>query len=399
MESDYLLIGIDGGATKVNGWSIHHSDDDRTFELGEIQAACSYAEIAGYDDHFQPVNLNLQLEEMRQGCIRPTEAEIRQGVCYKRACAGVIETIARASGAERIIAGIGMPGIKTADQRGIAAMANGPRMIDYAADIESYLDAQGVRLLRPISHIGSDAYYCGLGEEYARDGQFRDIANAYYLGGGTGAADALKLNRQVVSLDEIKHWFVKAWELQSDTGLSLEKYVSSKGIQELYAGFSGQTLVSLNDAGIFPPQICERARQTDDAAAETFKQVAYYLARLLFERIVTLFAGWSGLFGFINPNRVAPEAAHPFRGTLFDRLIIGQRLGDLVRNSISIDVLWNPMIAHLSAWIADCPALSPVAKAHYLEPPLGIAGRISISNLREAPALGAGIDACLSIKR
>ena len=42
---DILLIGIDGGATKVSGWQVISDKDNGTFELGDSSSSKSYKEI------------------------------------------------------------------------------------------------------------------------------------------------------------------------------------------------------------------------------------------------------------------------------------------------------------------------------------------------------------------
>lgn len=397
MKSDILLVGVDGGATKVNCWSINIDKSDG-FSLGSYQAGKSYSEYSDYDPEFIPVDLKIQLKERETGNIKPTEKEIQQGKAYTRACADSIIEIVKQSSCAKILVGIGMPGLKTENQRGISAMANGPRQISYADNVERFLKEAGVELITPISHIGSDAFYCGLGEEYATAGQFRNVQNSYYLGGGTGAADALKLDGQLVSLDEIKDWFVKAWEMKCPEGRSIETYVSSKGIQSLYGERTGKTLSDLNKQAIYPPQIREKALAGDVAAKEILEKVAKYLALLIYERITTLFAGWQGLFEFLNPNRAVPKKSHPYRNFLFDNIIIGQRLGDLLRESKNDHVLWKLFIHSLSMLINEASIIDDSTRLHYCPNGQFSEERIVFSKLREAPALGAGIDAFLSYK-
>ena len=396
MKDDFLLIGIDGGATKVNAWSIAMEEDGQTFSLGEYKAAKSYREIPGFIDNFQPVNINIQLGEIEKDDSRPTDSEKLQGQTYIEACARVIEKIVELSGKRRILVGLGMPGIKTRDQRGISAMANGPRLIHYADELEARLSKSGIEFVHPISHIGSDAYYCGLGEEYAKEGQFKNVQNSYYLGGGTGAADALKLRGEVVPLDEVKGWFVKTWEMKSSEGLSAEKYVSSSGIQTIYAALKNTTLAKLNEAEIYPPQIRERALKGEKEAVLTFEKVSRYLAKLLYERITSLYVGWQDLFAFVNPNRPKPSSEHNFMKVLYDSIIIGQRLGDLLRDSKGDRVLWMPLFEQLATLIRGSEYLDDTAKMHYCTNGTFNIELIKISNLREAPAIGAGIDAYLS---
>lgn len=398
MQDDFLLIGIDGGATKVNGWSIEVEDHGTAFSLGAINVIKSYREIPGYIENYKPVDLNRQLNEWEAGKIIPTDQEVIQSNCYVGAASYSIAKIAELSGKKQVLIGIGMPGIKTKDERGIAVLKNGPRMRDYAARIESDLKEAGVGLVQPISHIGSDAYYCGIGEEYASDGSFRDDRNSYYLGGGTGAADALKLNGKVIPLDETKGWFVKAWEMKCPSGFSVEKYVSSQGIQSIYGELVGKTLDELHKEGIFPPQIRTLAVKGAEPAVKTMQTVAHYMALLMYERITSLYAGWQGIFGFVNPNRPVPSKEHNYKRILFESLIIGQRLGDLLRESQDDQVLWSPFVNELAQLIIESPVLEQTAKDHYCPQGRLNLARIKISNLREAPALGAGIDAFLTWK-
>ncbi|MCD6441055.1 MAG: ROK family protein [Candidatus Marinimicrobia bacterium] len=397
MKGDILLIGADGGASKVNCWSIE-IEESESFFLGSFQTEKAYSEYPEYDPLFKPVDLKIQLAERESGRIKLTEKEIQQGQAYTSACADGIIEIAWKSNAVKILVGIGMPGLKTENQRGISAMANGPRIIDYADRIEKLVSEAGIELAAPIAHIGSDAYYCGLGEEYAKMGQFRNVRNSYYLGGGTGAADALKLAGRLVSLDDIKDWFVKAWEMKCPEGRSVEKYVSSRGIQSIFGEFTNQTVADLNAQSIYPPQIREKALNGDTAAQETLERVAKYLALLIYERITTLFAGWQGYFDLLNPNRSVPHTEHPYKKSVFDNIIIGQRLGNLLKESKNDHVLWNPLIQYLNMLIQESSILDEGARNHYCPAGQFSEERIVISKLREAPVLGAGIDAWLNNK-
>ncbi|HPC35349.1 MAG TPA: hypothetical protein P5268_03030 [Candidatus Marinimicrobia bacterium] len=398
LKDEFLLVGIDGGATKVSGWSVKTENHGTAFALDNLHATKSYNEIPGYISNFQPVDLNRQIVEWEAGKIIPTIAEVVQSDCYIKAASWCIEQIAKRSGARRVLIGIGMPGIKTEDGRGIAVLKNGPRMCDYAVRLEKEITLAGIELVQPINQIGSDAYYCGIGEEYATEGSFRNVRNSYYLGGGTGAADALKLNGKVIPLDEAKGWFVKTWEMKCPDGFSIEKYVSSSGIQSIYGELIGKSQEELNQIGIFPPQIRQRALEGEEAAIITMQKVAHFLALLFYERITSIYAGWQGLFEFVNPDRPLPQVESNYKNTLFDSLVIGQRLGELLREAQGDEALWLPFVNELTRLIINSSVLDEVAKEHYcpgkrLNPAL-----IRISCLREAPALGAAIDAYLKWK-
>ncbi|WP_167608687.1 ROK family protein [Maribellus sediminis] len=391
MENQALLIGIDGGATKVSAWEIVYDKQQSTFVLGAANAVKSYREIEGFIPDFKPVELTVQLNE-RTAEIHPTSEEKQQAAVYVEACAQAIHALAQQTGKAEVLIGIGMPGLKTDSKRGIAVVANGPRMVDYADRLEQRLLELGIQLAAPIAHLGSDADYCGIGENYAQEGLFRSVSNAYYLGGGTGVADAMKLDGKLVTFDNAKEWMAKTWEMKSAEGISLELVTSVSGIQRTYAGFAGKTLEELNEAEIYPLQISGLAKSGEEAAIRTFEVVNQNLARLLYERIVTLNQGWKDLFGFVNPNRPALNPEHPNEGKVFEVLIIGQRLGDLFDDENGKEIVRKPVLAQLHELIQNSEFLPAEIKKHYKD----IDAVVQVSKLREAPALGAGVDAFLA---
>ena len=72
----------------------------------------------------------------------------------------------------------------------------------------------------------------------------------------------------------------------------------------------------------------------------------------------------------------------------------GARNDELFQTDIGKQVLRNPVIEKLSTLISNSENLDAEAKEHYAD--LNIL--IKTSKLREAPALGAGIDAYLTYK-
>jgi len=397
VAENFVTIGVDGGATKVSSWVIQRERNGQ-FILTDFHSERIYHEYPEYNPEFIPIDLQRQLKEREADKISLTRAEKQQGKAYLNACADTIIEAARKTKSQKVLIGIGMPGLKTVDQRGIAVMANGPRILDYARQIEMQIGAAGVELIRPISRIGSDAYYCGVGEEYAVNGNFRNVSNAYYLGGGTGAADALKLNSKLISPDDIREWFVKTWEMSSPEGESMEKYVSSNGIQSLYGELAGIAVAELNQAKVYPIQICDRAVHGENAAVLTLHKVARYLALIIYERITTLFAGWQGYFQFNNSARVIPLSKHKYQGCLLDKIIFGQRLSEIFEKTKYYPILARPFYQSLSLLLNESAVLGEEARQHYCRQGNFKEELIVNSNLREAPALGAGIDAYLKYK-
>ena len=389
MHHNFILIGVDGGATKINAWEIRFDEQTKKFTLGTLNAQRSYKDIPGFQADFEPVHIAVQIPEMLDGTTKATESEKQQEAVYVEACAQVIEKLSRQSGKDAVLTGIGMPGLKTENKRGIAAVANGPRMLHYSDLLEERLNLSQINFVAPVYHLGSDADYCGIGENFSKDGLFKDVENAYYLGGGTGVADALKLKRNLLPFDKTKEWLAKSWEMKSADGRSLERFASAGGIQSLYAAISGKSIQELNAQKFYPLQISEQAAKGDPDSIETLALTAQQLSLLLYERITTLYSGWQGLFYFMNGNRAPLDARHPFLGTLLDSIIIGQRLGELMDSDHGKETLYKPLLERLNHHIQKSTVLDEKAKTHYSD----LNKMIKISRLREAPAIGAGIDA------
>jgi hypothetical protein len=392
--SKTLLIGIDGGATKVSGWTTV-INEDQTFQLGDINVIKEYREYEEHMSSFKPVNILVQLGEMNENDIDLTVEEKLHGKAYMYAVADVIIELAEKVGADHVMVGIGMPGLKSADKRGIVALANGPRMPEYCKVIEARVEAAGIKMEKPIHHLGSDADYCGIGEEYSSEGLFSQEENSYYLGGGTGVADAMKLKGELLAFDKAKTWIAKSWEMKNSEGKSMERFASSSGIQAVYSEFSGITVAELNATDIYPPQIMALFDE-DPSAKRTFNDVSYNIAKLLFERIVTIYGGWHHFFKFVNSNRADLSEHHPYRTILLNSIIIGQRLGDLLEESKGKNVFYEPFLEFLTKFIVESPYLDAKFKKHYLKDEKFNEDLIKTSKLREAPAIGAGVDAYLT---
>ena len=393
---DTLLIGTDGGATKVSGWIINYSDKTGLFQISETNVQKKYSDYSDYDPAYIPVDIKTQLNEMNSG-IHLTNQEKQQGYVYMNAAADVIIELLRKYPGKKALVGIGMPGLKTSDKRGIAVLANGPRMPGYSEFIEKRIKKQNLALSSRIARLGSDADYCGLGEEYSAAGLFKNVGNAYYLGGGTGVADALKLKGKLIPFDKAKSWIAKTWEMKCEKGISLERYASAGGIQSIYSQFSKISVEELNNNNIYPLQILNKALSGDHAAVDTINDVSKYITDLLYERITSIYSGWSNLFSFVNPSKVLQDKNHEYTGILLDRLIVGQRLGDLINESKVTSLLWSQIVDRLSVSIKNNN--DKQLRDHYLRDGKFNVDMLIISKLREAPAIGAGVDAFLTYKK
>ncbi len=393
MKKQLIIIGIDGGASKASAYVIEVSNDGKSFTLGIHNSAKEYRDYNDFQTDFKPVGLPTQLEQIKNNNIRPTPAEINQSKAYYHAFSAIISDLVKRTKADNVLIGIGMPGVKTTDKRGIAAMANGPRMPNFATEIEQRLNNTGIALATPITKLGSDADYCGIGEEYAENGGFRTTENAYYLGGGTGAADAIKLRGDLKTFDECRAWIAKTWEMNDEFGRPMETYCSAHGIQTLYGELSGIPLLELNKNKIYLEEILKLAASDDKAAIATWQTVSKKLAELLFERINTIYCGWENNFSFVDHDKLPLISIHTYINTLLDKIIIGQRLGKILGFPTAKEYFVDPLINYLSELVNTNDYLYDRAKSHYIKSGKFDSKIIIASQLNEAPALGAGIDA------
>ena len=383
-QVDYVLIGVDGGATEVKAHAVacDDPDDARSFELRAEAASRKYERVPG----FQPVPLTGQLAQRDGGRTGLSAQEDEQGALWIDAAGEVVAEVVERCGVRRALVGMGMPGLKTPNGRGICVINNGPRVPDYLCRFERRLAEMGVELIAPVARLGSDADYCGLGEEHAAEGSFRGIDSAYYAGGGTGVADAMKLRGRLVPFDQAKTWILKSWQIPSAVGPTFEKLVSAQSLNECYFNLIG--VGPQSDTAVPCPEV--HAAEGRPLARTLLNTTAMMLAELLFERIDTT----------KNGRRAAPhrgpvyrqlDAEHEYRGTLLDRVVIGQRVGKIYADPRFRAVFAEKVDAHLAAFLAESGDRELVAR--YLEGNSLRPGVVYPSRLRAAPALGAAVDA------
>jgi hypothetical protein len=311
-----LLVGLDGGASSAKACVVTLT------EHGLSAAARPVEEVYAAVEGFTPV----ARDDARK---RPHPAAERQlALAWVDAAA---RAVARAAGSRGpILLGAALPGLKTPDQRGLFWARHGPRIHDYLARLELELASLGVELAAPIAGLFSDGDCCGVGEERAEGGLFRGVENAWYVGGGTGLAEAFKVRGEVVEVDRLAPHVTKAWQLPWRGDLSFEEALAVSSLNERAGGLVERLLEK--------PEV----RAELDHSIRALSDLAEHRCGD-FER-----AGWGRL----------------------ERVVLGQRLG-LLLQSASLGEFRDRLGALLaerglpqSGWFVD-------------------------SSLREAPAIGA----------
>lgn len=385
-RAGYVLIGVDGGATEVRAHAVACDDPScpASFRLRDEAASRVYEPVAD----FRPLPAQDQLAQRANNCINLSADEKHQGALWVAAAAEAVSEVVRQCGARQALVGVGMPGLKTADRRGICVINNGPRIPHYLDQLERRLAEAGVELVAPVAELGSDADYCGLGEQFAAEGLFHDVKNAYYVGCGTGIADALKLGGQLVTFDRAASWMQKSWQISSALGPTFEKLVSARSMNDCYARLLGE---ASSTAPRYPEIDAAAGRPLARAWMET---VALVLAELIFERTDTLKNGRRDA-SHRGESYGALNAEHEFRGALLDRVVIGQRIGQLYADPRYRSVFGNKLHIYLAAYIAESQDHEMIS--HYLTGDQLKPGFLSASRVRAAPALGAAIAALQAV--
>ena len=390
-EKEYIIIGIDGGGSKVSA-GIIESKDISTFTIKSLSQQY-YNERSEFNSDFSPVAMDIQLNEYNTEEYNVTNDEVLQG---KAIIESFHNSIINLNIDKPILMGIGMVGLKTKDLRGIGAIANGPRIPNFCMQLEDALHKSNIHLHKPIQYIGSDADNCGIGEEYGKDGLFKDIQNGYYIGGGTGTADALKLKNELIPFDSISSWIAKSWEILNENNISMEQYTSLKGIQSIYSNYSEIPINELCNESIYANEIFSRALKNEQAALLTCADITKYMSTLIVERVETIFSGWQNKFGLLNPKHSLLINNHPYKNNLLERIIIGQGLGKLFHLSKNTPLLWDPLHNNIYDMIQKSRVLPSEAKKFLFENGTLKKGFIMTSNLDNSALLGAGVTAIYS---
>jgi len=365
--TEALLLGVDGGATGIRCYEVRitQTDGRRAYALGVAQAEMHYPRLDG----FVPVTPDAQRRQLDETRYQIDALEARQGSAWIDTAASVIADVAEQCDVKRVRIGIGMPGIKSVDERGIVMINNGPRMPDFLDALAQRLHERGMKLVQPIRRIGDDGAYCGVGEAHAKDGLFRDIQNGYYIGGGTGLAECLLIDGAVVPMSGRHCTIPRAWELVSPLGVTYEKLISAASMNAVYQGLA-------NVADGAPQRFPEQDALHGDPVARSWMHMAATLwAHLIAARLV----------------HFCCEAATKVQ---FDRVVIGQRAGQLFSDAKYRSLFAEPIEENLVHILKQQAARhSMTALLNYVDGDRLRDGLLVASQLRAAPAIGAAVDA------
>jgi len=211
--SDDLLAGIDCGATKVMVQSGAYCSKTSKISPGSIYHELHYSDHPGWNFNFKPIPLNIQKDEYQSSNISLTDEEIDQGNVIIETIVSSIKII------EDYKVGLCFPGLKS--HEGIVVMANGPRIPNLTHHID------------PVKNILNDSDCCVIGELKSTIGMMQDTENGIYIGGGTGIADGIILNGEILNITNTVG-VPRCWEISVSSNETVETLLSPAGIIKRY---------------------------------------------------------------------------------------------------------------------------------------------------------------------
>ena len=211
--SDDLLAGIDCGATKVMVQSGTYCSKTSKISPGSIYHELHYSDHPGWNFNFKPIPLKIQKNEYQSNNISLTNEEIDQGNVMIETIVSSIKII------EDYKIGLCFPGLKS--HEGIVVMANGPRIPNLTHHID------------PVKNILNDSDCCVIGELKSTIGMMQDTENGIYIGGGTGIADGIILNGEILNITNTVG-VPRCWEISVSSNETVETLLSPAGIIKRY---------------------------------------------------------------------------------------------------------------------------------------------------------------------
>ena len=224
--SDDLLAGIDCGATKVMIQSGVYSSTTNKISPGSINHEFYYSDHPDWNSKFIPVPLDTQKSEYQSDNISLSYEEINQGNVIIDTIVSSIKII------EDHKIGLCYPGIKS--HKGIVVMANGPRIPNLTHHIH------------PVKNILNDSDCCVTGELKSTIGMMQDTRNGIYIGGGTGIADGIILNGEILNLINTVG-VPRCWEINVSSNETVETLLSPAGMIRKYNDQNNEKVKVLAD--------------------------------------------------------------------------------------------------------------------------------------------------------
>lgn len=207
VEPGISCIGVDGGAT---GFRLARVK----FVPGHGLQTCSQVLRGDWprDPDFVPLPIAEQQAQLADPRRSSAEQKL-EGAWVQALAQGIRQLLAQGNeegeGPGPLRLGIALPGHKDLQGRGVLLMARGPRLLNFCSLLESELNEGQEVALCP---LGSDGQDGGLGEEWAGEGSFAGRPSAFYLGLGTGLAEAAKVDGTLLDVKGMARGGAPPWE-------------------------------------------------------------------------------------------------------------------------------------------------------------------------------------------
>ena len=275
MVSSNQIFGIDCGATKIMAQSVLYDSKSQIIMPGHLSYEYNYSESSSWNPNFKPIPLEIQRAELKSGVFNIQKSENLQATA-------IIDTIKQLISKLKIKDfALCYPGLKS--NSGIVLMANGPRIPDLMDQVPE------------LENIYHDSECCLLGEINSVIGRVRQAKNAIYIGGGTGIADGLILNNNIMDFNK-ENDLKRSWEIFLPSNTTVESNLSPNGMLDKWNRSSSKITKTL----------FELEKETK--------------SKPIFEEA-------SDAFSFLIRKRISFFNRH---NAQIEKIVIGQRLGEFL---------------------------------------------------------------------
>jgi len=268
-------FGIDCGATKIMAQSVIYDSKSKIIKPAGLNFEYSYSDYSFWDPDFIPTPLEIQKTELENGVFDIKKTERTQASAIVKIIKQLVSKLK-----SKDIA-LCYPGLKS--RSGIILMVNGPRIPDLMDQIPE---------LKTIYH---DSECCLLGEINSNVGRIKHSKNTIYIGGGTGIADGIILNNEIIDFnkeDDLR----RSWEIFLPSKMTVESNLSPNGMLAKWNRSSSKILKTLFEL------------EEESKSKPIFEEASDAFSFLIRERI-----------SFFNRHN-----------TQIEKIVIGQRLGEFL---------------------------------------------------------------------
>ena len=226
MVHNKIYLGIDGGATKLLAQAAKYDAINQILIPVGPNSEFIYNPNKIISNRVY-TTLENQLNQFNNNIILTEDEKFQEEYVVRSIVTIIVSNVKK----EKMIAGVSIcfPGIKTSDNGGVAVMKNGSRMPNLIKKIKTGLLYNNIDETILNQKLLNDSDCSITGELRTDLGIIDHDKNTIFIGGGTGIADGILINKKLISFNKNTD-LKRSWEIVLSTGKTIEDSLSLNGI-------------------------------------------------------------------------------------------------------------------------------------------------------------------------